>query len=649
MSLSIWREVLKSVLQIPDVRLDLVLRGLVAYAVRTAVQRTRMLVIASLFSMLLHFLWVTVLCGGFGIVSAVLVPQPGLLLPVGGLAWSLLSCSISTWSAYRLVLIRRAAAALGLLLLLFEPSLAHNGGWAENGGLTGYFFDPNSWTLIPITILSGPLGGLGWIFGIDLGNALGGTGLPPAPPAGLTPDQQEAINRFKNDEDYHRRQADYWRSKLGETTDPAARNELERRFLYHDHMASDCRDQAAAVSSDGIVRHTPTSLDTLNRDMMTQQGQQQAQELRDKLAAIQAQTQSNIDRRNQYNDMLDQVNSITDPARRELARRLVAAAGRVDSNGVPQGDLGRIQRFIQNQQKPEQGYGTVEQIWDTTVGTLKGTGNGVLNVVTLGYSGVVQEHSGKGDLGSALGKHTADLVTFGFYSGYQKGGVMGGVEGVGNTVLPIQEVGVLLPGSGATWDQRAGALGSGILKVLTLGKAGGKMISSRPMTAAEIANTKYGYHFTTPQGKAGIMSKGFETRAAGSHGGASGLVSKTASKFKQAFVDNEPSKAGYMWGTSKPGGGRMGDLDYKAPPVVIDLSKVDPSKLMVRPSDGAIIFTGNRIPPSALKAPTSWSGVPVSGTPLTARPLGNLPQALPWAGANRATGEAFNQTSGSSP
>ncbi len=625
--MSVWLDVLKDVLRIPDLQPLTLVKGLVAYGRR----RLKALIMASLASMLLHFLWVTVLCGGFGIVTPLLVPQPGLLLPVSGMAWSLLSFGISALAAYRLALLRRLALLVGAAWLLLEPALAHNGGWAENGGIVGYFFDPNSWLLIPVTVISGPLGGLGWILGGDVGQVLGGEPPPPA----LTPEQQAALERFKNDEDYHRKEAEAWRRKLGETTDPAARAEIERRMLYHDHMASDCRDQAQAVVGDGIVHHSGTQLDALNQQMMAQQGREQAQALQDKLNAIAQQTQSNIDRRNRFDQLLGSVSNIADPERRALAERLVRAAGQVDGNGVPQGDLNRIERFLQNQQKPDQGYGTFQQIWDVAKGTVTGTGNGVLNVVTLGYSDVLQDPKG------SVAGHTANLVTFGFYEGYQKGGVGGGLAGVRDTVLPVQEVGVLMPGSGATWDQRAGAAGSAILKILTLGKAGGKMISSRPMTTAEIANVKYGYHFTTPQGKAGIMTSGFQSRVAGSHGGASGIVSTVAGKMKKAFVDNEPGKAGYMWGTSKPGGGRLGDLDYKSPPVVIDLSKVDPSKLMVRPSDGAIIFTGNKIPTSALSAPTKWSGVPTSPTPLTGRPLANLPQAAPWLGGSRASGNAW--------
>lgn len=628
------KQALMLVLQIPNLEPASLARGLGAYGLRLVKQRLQALVVASLLSMLLHFLWVTVLCGGFGILSSLIVPQPGLLLPVSGLAWSALAFSLSAFSSYRLALLRQVAMLLGLAFVLIEPSLAHNGGWAENGGITGYFFDPNSWLLIPVTVVSGPFGGFGWILGGDVGDVLGGSGAPPA--GGLTPDQQDALNRIKNDEDYHRKEADAWRRKLGETKDPASRSEIERRILYHDHMVSDCHDQEKAVTGDGIVHHTPTQLDGLNKEMMAQQGRDQAQNLRDKLDDIARQTQSNIDRRDQYEKLMGELAKVP-PEKRDLAERLVKAAAQVDSNGVPQGDLGKIERFINNQQKPDQGYGFWQGIWDTTRDTVTGTGNGVLNVVTLGYSGVLQDPKG------SVAGHTANLVTFGFYEGYQKGGVTGGLEGVGNTVLPIKEVGVLMPGSGATWDERAGALGSGILKVITLGKAGGKMISSRPMTAAEIANTKYGYHFTTPQNKQGIMQSGFTTRPAGSHGGASGVVSTIAGKYKKAFVDNEPSKAGYMWGTSKPGGGRVGDLDYKQPPVVIDLSKVDPSKMMVRPSDGAIIFTGDKIPTSALSAPTSWSGVPTSPTPLTGRPLANLPQAAPWAAGSRASGEAFEQ------
>jgi hypothetical protein len=217
------------------------------------------------------------------------------------------------------------------------------------------------------------------------------------------------------------------------------------------------------------------------------------------------------------------------------------------------------------------------------------------------------------------------------------------VTAIGKTLLPIDEAGVLMPGSGATWDQRAGAFGSGVLKIFGVGKAGGKFISSRNMTAAEINNVKYGYHFTTAENATAIARTGFESRLPGTHGGLSGVVSKTARIYKDHFVDNEPAKAGYMFGTSKPGAGRIGDLNFKNPPVVIDLTKVDPSQLKYRPTDGAVIFTGDRIPPSAITNPGSWSKVPVSSSPLTAHPLENVPKAAPWLGVNGAAGQTFNQ------
>ena len=455
-------------------------------------------------------------------------------------------------------------------------------------------------------------------------------------------DNEGAKDRFKDDIDYNKRESDAWRQKLTETTDPSAREEIVRNIMYHDHMAQNAQDHMSALEGDGIVHHTPTQLDAFNEQLSAEQRQQMQDDFNRKMEEIKNQPIINAARRDQYDKLMQEAAQL-DPEKRDKVEAVLRNAAKVDESGVPQGDLARMQRFLANQQRPDKGYGTFDGIWDITKDTVSGTGAGVVNVVTFGYSGVIADNAGSGHLLDSLGHHTANLVTFGGYEGYQKDGVTGAVTAIGKTLLPIDEAQILSPGSGATWDQRAGAFGSGVLKIFGVGKAGGKLISSRNMTAAEINNVKYGYHFTTAENATSIAKTGFESRLAGTHGGVSGLVSKTARLYKDQFVDNEPAKAGYMFGTSKPGAGRFGDLNFKEPPVVIDLTKVDPSKLKYRPADGAIIFTGDRVPPSAITNPGSWSKVPVSSSPLTANPLENVPKAAPWLAVNGAARQTFNQ------
>ena len=101
---------------------------------------------------------------------------------------------------------------------------------------------------------------------------------------------------------------------------------------------------------------------------------------------------------------------------------------------------------------------------------LTGTSQGVLNVATFGISNVIIDHdSTKGSLGDDLAVHAANFFTAGGYSGYKKGGLSGAGSAIVHNILPIDEAYVLADPN-ATWDQKAGAIGTGILKVLTLGK-----------------------------------------------------------------------------------------------------------------------------------------------------------------------------------
>lgn len=547
---------------------------------------------------------------------------------------------------------------LGLLREVFGPmaASADDGGYWENGGLIPWIMSGGIMNVLVWSIPGGAASGFGAVVGTGLGNVLGANpgqeeeATPQTAAEGSSPsdsEKQAAAEQIQSDMDYHRKEMEAWKAKLGSTTDPKARDEMTRRVLYHDHMFSDCKDKLAGLSGDGIVHHSRTALDAFDQQMMSEQSRQMAEDYRQKLDDIknQAIIQSAVNqaRMEKFDELIAQARNFSSAERQRL-EELVNRVARKDKFGVPHGDLGLIESYLNNQQKLGKGYGWFDGAYDTTTGGLKGTGSGVLNVVTLGFSDVIGKNAGTGKLSDKIMEHGVNLVTFGGYEGYKKGGVWGIPTGIGKTLLPIDEAGVVFGiGHGATWDQRIGAAGAGMLKLITLGKVTGKYLSSRPITQAEINSTKYGYHFTTPENAASIMQSGFETRLPGTKSGISGAISKGARGFKDLFVENEPAKAGYMWGTSKPGAGRVGDINYKQPPVVIDLSKVNPKDLMVRPSDGAIVFVGDKIPPSALSRPANWSQVPLSPTPLTGNPLANLPRAVPYTAGSVPADESFKE------
>lgn len=230
--------------------------------------------------------------------------------------------------------------------------------------------------------------------------------------------------------------------------------------------------------------------------------------------------------------------------------------------------------------------------WDVATGTVAGTASGVANVVTLGLWNAVGDNldRGPGAVAGAVGNQVADVLTLGYWSG--------GIGGVGRTLLPIDEAQVLF-GTGATWDQRAGAAGGGILKLITLGRAGGHLISSRPLTPLEINQIRYGYHSTKPKNIPGIMRDGLSATGGPPKGPVSAAVSAIARGYKNVFVKNEPPTSVYAWGKRKPGLGRFGDIDTSKTPVVIDLRRLDPGKVHYRPSDGAIVIHGD-VPTSAM-------------------------------------------------
>lgn len=281
------------------------------------------------------------------------------------------------------------------------------------------------------------------------------------------------------------------------------------------------------------------------------------------------------------------------------------------------------------------------RIMDIAAGATAGVLGDVGNILGLGYPKIIAESKGAYNIGTGIAEHTADLLTFGGYKGYQKGGVSGAAKGVANSILPIREVETLLDPE-LSWDQRAGAAGSSVLKLITLGKTAGKSISSRPATAAELEGAQYGYHFS--KNKDGIARTGFESRTPDLKPGLDGAVSKLARAVKDHFVEGEPRKAGYMFGTAKPGVGRLGSIDTTQTPVVIDLSKVNPKNLNFRPADGALVFTGDRIPSSALSFPKTWTEVPVGRIPLRANPLEVVPRVAASAVGNAAAHQASEQS-----
>ncbi|WP_237269955.1 hypothetical protein [Synechocystis sp. CACIAM 05] len=562
---------------------------------------------------------------GFGLAALLLWLAPSLLrlffiAAIAVTLWQFFSGKRSTTSALSLFIIFTAGS---LTLGQMEPVWADDGGWAECGQSL------QTWIRCGGTdqaILNSGLAGLA----IWLGWILGGLQIPSAsvPSSGVISTTPGATT-FPQDIEYtypdgrhttlvyDPEKGGYINILTGGWIDPNEINAWHQNNLSTHQQTEDWRRRNEYLEATG------------------QDVQSQA------LATLQAKQKQERSLRDTYEKLLEQVQD-SDIKNKDKIEQLVKKAARLDDKGIPQGNLQYIQRFISHQQQPNADYGTFDQIWDVTKGTLTGTGKGVLNVVSLGFSGVVEEHYDKGDLLSSLSGHTANLVTFGGYKGYQEGGLSGAGYGIIKTLVPIEEFGTVFL-ENTSWDQKAGAIGSGILKFITLGKAGGKLISSRPITPKEIGNIKYGYHFTDPKNTIGILKSGLEARAPGSHGTFSNIVSKIARPLKNCFVDNEPPKAAYMFGSSKPGLGRLGDIDCKNPPIVIDLSKIDPKNLMVRPSDGAIVFTGKNIPPSALSAPSQWSQVPISSTPLQAQPLANLPQALTQGGRGLYTNNAAQQ------
>lgn len=261
-----------------------------------------------------------------------------------------------------------------------------------------------------------------------------------------------------------------------------------------------------------------------------------------------------------------------------------------------------------------------------------------LNVLTLGYSDAIMKNEGnpKAQL-AAVGENTANLLTFGGYEGYKKDGIGGALQNIRDTVLPNDREMNTLFSDESSWDQKLGAGSSSALKLLSLGKMGGKMVSSKPATALEISQAKYGYHFTKPDSKGAILENGLEARAPGAGGAGSHTlpersVSAVAGAAKTAFVDGEGTgqKAAYMFGSTKPGKFATG-INAKEPPIVIDLSKIPLEQLRVRPFDGAIISTKD-IPKNALSAPTTWADVPISNAPFKSSMFGNKGQASPYAG-----------------
>ncbi|GEM_PF-3203727 len=621
-----------------------VIRGIIRYVIKLWVSSRVKLIIFSLLGALFNFIWITVINDGyFKGITSIIVPRPDILLPVTGVLWSVMAFIISAWASFRLSLIKQGRLLLpspaGVALIFaggwlavryfLLPSLswAHDSGWTENGGITGYLFSPNSWPGVFVNLFTGAFTGTGWLSGSIFGNNLAGTvcGAPaPQIPGALQvpdspqfPDEPQAPGTTQSTDG----------TQAPGTTQPADGTQAP----------------GTTQSTDGT--QAPGSSQTLDAPQSSDPAKPQPSDTSKPGGDSQAADQN----KDKLHQIINELKDMEDIDKRNQLIKIVKNAAQIDKDGVPHGDMDRISSFIQNQKNPDPGYGTLQSIWDTTKGTVGGTAAGALNVVTLGLSNTVSDNwkNGPGAVAGAVGNQLADIVTFGGYSGYQKGGLSGAGEGIIKTLLPVDEAGTIgdfVTGGDTTWDQAAGAAGSSILKIITLGKAGGKIISSTPMSAELVQQTKYGYHWTGESNIPSILKNGFESRAPGSHGGLSGAVSNVARTFKDAFVDNEPRKAGYMFGTSEPGMGKIGDVNFTKPPVIIDLTKVDPSKLNVRPFDGAVVFTGDKIPPSAISYSPDWKNVPTSSTPYTAQPFANVPQAVPWVAVNSAANQAFKDT-----
>ncbi|MDQ7825506.1 MAG: hypothetical protein RDV48_22090 [Candidatus Eremiobacteraeota bacterium] len=325
---------------------------------------------------------------------------------------------------------------------------------------------------------------LGTIFGITPPGVQPPGDQPPGdqPPGTEPPDETEKLEKIKKmqDEiDYHRKEADYWRNKLNEATDPKVREELTRRILGHEDAASRFNDEITAIKGDGIVHHTTTAMDNLNRQISDQQSKEMQQDLKNK-AAEREQGWKNKDK---LDSLISDLNTIRDEKQRDRMIEAVKNAAAADDKGIPQGDMDKISKFVKRQidadEAPRKLASEINRI------TRDAISEGARETLATATFGVSEKVAGawindQGATGMAKGavEGVVDVITFGGYSGFEKGGVTGAVKAIATNVLPIDEAVVIkdfakgcITGKGdVTWDQAAGAFGSGIIKVLTLGK-----------------------------------------------------------------------------------------------------------------------------------------------------------------------------------
>jgi DNA-binding transcriptional regulator YbjK len=275
-----------------------VVKGILTYCGRLWLRKKTAIITAAIWGALLHFFMVAVVNEGYGGLLNFIVPGFNLLFPVSTVAWGILSFCISTWASYRILLIRKGMAGnapspaiifLCALLYFLLNELMHSQGifaddqgLKENGGIFGYFINVNSYPGIFVDIFSGLSSGFGWVIGGDMGEQIITTIVDAADGSQLDEEKKEKIGKLQDEIDYHRKEAEAWRRKLAETTDPKSREEIQRRILTHDDAASRFNDEITAIRGDGIVHHTTTEADNLNKKMMEDQGKKMAADLAEK-------------------------------------------------------------------------------------------------------------------------------------------------------------------------------------------------------------------------------------------------------------------------------------------------------------------------------------------------------------------------------
>ncbi|MGV8120986.1 MAG: hypothetical protein AB2L14_14605 [Candidatus Xenobiia bacterium LiM19] len=357
--------------------------------------------------------------------------------------------------------------------LIKEYAFADDGGRGEaNGDFITWLGSQGASTAIATGIIPGAAGSLGPL-------------APPLVDSGADdPEKLEKIRKMQEEIDYHRKEADAWRSKLNEATDPKVREELKRRILEHDDAASRFNDEITAIKGDGIVHHTKTEMDNLNKEL----SKKQSKEMEDDLKAKSEVREQDWKNKDTLDSLIKDLNEIQDEKQREHLKEMVNTAAQLDGKGIPGGDVSKLSKFVKAQidaDKAPRRLGS--EIAEIGVESDRNIARETLATITFGVSENIAEAwiGDKGPLGITKGavEGVANVVTLGGYSGYENGGVTGAVKAIANTVLPIEEAGVIkdfvkgcVTGEGeVTWDQAAGAFGWGTVKVLTLGHVKGEL------------------------------------------------------------------------------------------------------------------------------------------------------------------------------